>query len=216
MHVFAITAAQGCAEDAHGQKRVAGGGIRPPRRRVVPLAVHCGSRARASRTCGAGPSARSRPAGLLRNSGRECLTAGPGSGTVRTLRLPVSGKGNWRRRTDWAVRMKRSMCILVAVVCVGCESTQERNWPNYSRELQTGETVLIGSIERLGESCKAGEKIASYTIRAPDGGQYPLIFEPIAPTKVFPGQYDVTGHLVSTADRRFDQAFSVRPWSRVK
>jgi hypothetical protein len=114
------------------------------------------------------------------------------------------------------MKMKTVVTILIAALCAGCSSTQKTEYANYHRELRSGETVLIGNIEYLREWCEVGDKMSCYTIQTEDGNAYPLIFEPMAPVKVFPGEYDITGHVVATDDKRFSQAISVRLWSRVK
>ena len=112
--------------------------------------------------------------------------------------------------------MIRNLFIIQAFVLVFSGCTSNYDWPNYPRELRNGETVLIGRIEYQKDFCKVGERISCYTIRLKDGTQYPLIFDPIVPTKVMPDQYDVTGHFLAVNDNRYEKAFSVRLWSLLK
>jgi len=58
--------------------------------------------------------------------------------------------------------------------------------------------------------------MSSYTIKLKNGTQYPLVFDPVIPNRVTPGEYDVTGHVLGISDKRYEKAFSVRLWSLVK
>ena len=116
----------------------------------------------------------------------------------------------------WAERMIRIAVMLLFCLSAlsGCASSSD--WANYHRALQKGETVLIGRIDYQEHWCRVGERMSCYTIKLKNGTQYPLIFDPVIPNRVTPGEYDVTGHFLTTSDKRYEKAFSVRLWSLVK
>ena len=112
--------------------------------------------------------------------------------------------------------MKIIVIILIFTLFSGCLSTKNIEFHNYPRELKEHETILIGNIEYLQNYCKVEGELTCYIISMENGMQYPLVFNPIIPTKVFLGKYDLTGHFVTCEDKRYDKAFSVRLWSLVK
>ena len=123
-------------------------------------------------------------------------------------------------RAERVVRtiVKFLSCVFVLSGCAGNPGGYKSNhdWANYHRVLQNGETVLIGRIEYQKDLCRVGDRMSCYTIRLQNGARYPLVFDPVIPNKVYPGQYDVTGHFLHTDDKRYEKAFSVRLWSLVK
>ena len=116
----------------------------------------------------------------------------------------------------WAEMMIRTAVIFSACVFVLSGCTNNPDWANYHRVLQNGETVLIGRIEYQKDFCRVGDRMSCYIIKLQNGAQYPLVFDPVISNRVYPGQYDVTGHFLRTNDKRYEKAFSVRLWSLVK
>jgi len=117
---------------------------------------------------------------------------------------------------SWAERMIRTAVIFIACVFVFSGCTSNSDWANYHRALRNGETVLIGRIEYQKDWCRVGDRMSCYTIKLKNGTQYPLVFDPVIPNRVTPGEYDVTGHFLGISDKRYEKAFSVRLWSLVK